>query len=230
MSMVIDIHTHLALKEIYPITYLNGMFGEGASRMNKQGIDAILSLFMTDNSCERLIRQMDMANIQRAVLLIIDGGMGMQEPPFSLEDIYTIHFQILLRYPERFLVFAGVDPRRGVAGLKLFEKSIIKFGFKGIKLYPPMGYSMDDRRLYDYYELCSANNLSVLIHTGPSLLQLRNEYAAASNVYNISRQFPNVNFILAHAGLNPNALEEKILSLPNVYLDIAGFQSIILTD
>jgi hypothetical protein len=66
----------------------------------------------------------------------------------------------------------------------------------------------------------------VLIHTGPSLPALQNELADPGNAYEVARRFSGVNFILAHAGyrLHQPAVQ-RVLTLPNVYLDIAGFQA-----
>lgn len=89
-----------------------------------------------------------------------------------------------------------------------------------------MGYAMDSKELFAYYEICAQNNLAVLIHTGPSLKRLKNEYGDPDCMYKLANRFPGVNFILAHAGYKLLSLADKrVLELPNIFFDIAGFQT-----
>jgi predicted TIM-barrel fold metal-dependent hydrolase len=189
-------------------------------------LNHLLKAFLNDIDSKQMINQMDLAGIQKSVLLIIDGGIGMGEAEFSIEEIFEFHHRILNAHPDRFIVFAGMDPRRGKKGLDLFSKSISNYNFKGLKLYPPMGYKMDDSRLYDYYELCSEKSLPVLIHTGHSLPMLQNSLADPMNILPVTKRFTNVNFVLAHAGYAlKNENVRRIAEAPNVYFDIAGFQN-----
>lgn len=174
-----------------------------------------------------MIKQMDNAGIDKAVLLILDSGIGMKEPAMSIEEIHELHAEVLRRHPDRFMVFAGIDPRRE-GGFRLFEKYISEFRFSGLKLYPPMGYPVDHPALMPYYELCEELGLAVLIHTGPSLPSLNNHLAKPGLMISLAERFSDVNFILAHAGYNLyDAHVQKALELPNVFADIAGFQSYI---
>lgn len=70
------------------------------------------------------------------------------------------------KYPENVVPFFHADPRRkNVFGL--FKMAVEEYGFKGLKLYPPMGYFPYDKRLYDIYQYCSDNNLPVIVHCSP---------------------------------------------------------------
>jgi uncharacterized protein len=224
--MIIDIHTHIAFDKIYPSTYMTGMLEVEKNGLDNEQAASFLSFFLRDKNCEQLIKQMDKAKIGKAVLLIIDGGLGIEEPEYELETIFKLHHEVLLRHPDRFIVFAGIDPRRGKKGFMLFKRAVIEYGFKGLKLYPPMGYSMFDKRLYKYYQFCSDHNLTVLIHTGPSLKFLKNRFAVPKLAYQVAKDFPKVNFILAHLGYNlSDSATDILIPLQNVFFDIAGFQS-----
>ena len=224
--MIIDIHTHIAYSKLYPDTYLTGMLSDFAA-VDQKKLSALLTIALRDKFCERQLSEMDDAGIEKSVLLIIDGELGMGRPSMSIEDIYLLHYEVLLKFPNRFVVFAGVDPRRGDKGLILFRRSIEEYGFKGIKLYPPMGFSPSDKRLYEYYMICEEKGLTALIHTGPSLKGLNNEMAEPKYIYQVALDFPNVNFILAHAGYRlSNPSLESLIDLPNIYVDIAGFQAV----
>src|SRR5205814_8652616 len=69
--------------------------------------------------------------------------------------------------------------------------------------------------------------LPVLIHAGPSLSMLKNDFADPNLYIPVIKRYPKINFILAHMG---HQLErygiESLLDLPNVFFDITGFQNL----
>ncbi len=144
----------------------------------------------------------------------------------SIEEMAEEHHQIRLRHPGRFHVFMGVDPYRGRESLDLFERAVTSYGFDGLKLYPPCGYSPSDERLFPYYEVCRAYRLPVLLHTGPTSPVLSFEYSSPLCIERAAAQFADVNFILAHGGVN-HVHEAALLCAyrPNVFLDFSGFTS-----
>lgn len=226
---MIDLHTHLADYRIYSPSYLQGMItGTG---IQSRKLNALLKAFLLDTTGEQHLKQMDQAGIERSVLLIIDSAIGMESPVLGLEEVYELHRQVLTRHPDRFCVFAGIDPRRGKKGYELFVKSIETYGFRGLKLYPPMGYAMDHPDLIPVYEYCDKYKLPILIHTGDSLLTLDREYSKVANALKIVSRFPGISFILAHAGyhLQDPGIEE-LSTYPNVYFDLAGVQALFDED
>ncbi|MBT3206855.1 MAG: amidohydrolase family protein [Bacteroidetes bacterium] len=67
---------------------------------------------------------------------------------------------------EKILPFLHIDPRRkGI--FDFLKKCVEDWNFKGIKLYPPLGYFPYDKRLYPIYEYCENNNLPVISHCSP---------------------------------------------------------------
>jgi len=228
--MIIDIHTHIAFHKLYPSRYIEGMLLSEAG-LQSAGVNTLVKAFMNDLNCSKMLKQMDAAGIDKAVLLIIDGGIGLGEAEMSIDEIYAAHYNVLSRHHERFIVFAGIDPRRGEYGFSLFKKGIEEYGFKGLKLYPPMGYAMDHEQLHPYYKFCKEKRLPVLLHTGPSLPFMENHWADVENINSIAGLYPGVNFILAHAGCR---IDKDIIQLlkkyANVYLDISGYQAIYAQD
>lgn len=223
--MVIDIHSHLAYAPIYPDKYLSDMFMDMDEAQRKK-LDKLMSVLLRDADGSYFLKQMDKAGIERTVLLIIDGGIGLGEPAMSLEEIYRLHARIVSQWPDRYVIFGGADPRRGAEGFDLFKKGVEVWGFRGLKLYPPMGYAMDDEGLFPYYEYCDRYGLPVLLHTGPSQKNLRNELADPLFITPVARRFNRIPFILAHAGfsLTPGIIQ-LAESLNNVFIDIAGFRA-----
>lgn len=227
--MIIDIHTHLAFHEIFPDKFISGV----AEPLTQKG-EAIDQLFLQqliknslrDKTGASLIENMDKAQIDRSVLLIADFGYALGEPVLSLESMYRLHYEVMKSHPDRFIVFGGVDPRRGQPGVDLFEKSISEYGFSGLKLYPPCGFELDHPGLYPLYEICSHLHIPVLTHTGPSLPCMETEKRYPATILKVSKQFPNVNFILAHAGARDHETTLNVAKQrSNVYFDISTFQA-----
>lgn len=67
------------------------------------------------------------------------------------------------RYPEQLLPFIAVDPRRE-AMLDLVQEFTEVHRFRGLKLYPPIGFFPDDPALQPVYRYAEARNLPVLTH------------------------------------------------------------------
>lgn len=230
--MIIDCHTHIASHKVIPEQFVHGMCSNIVKNMPYQPeplqverIENFMKgLISQDEGCELLISEMDSAGIDKSILLIIDVSANVSSSFEDLLSVYDMHRSVLEKYPGRFVVFAGVDPRRGAQGLSLFEQSIKEWGFKGLKLYPPFGFSPSDESLFPYYEMCSNYKIPVLLHTGPTSPSLSFKFTSPNLIDEAAFLFPGVNFILGHAAF---MLYEQGALLaeyrPNIYLDVSGF-------
>ncbi|MET1253937.1 amidohydrolase family protein [Aliikangiella maris] len=236
--MIFDCHAHVASNKVLPDRFFDGWVDNIVAAMPGKATDfqiaAIQRMFRelnADHDCSKFVAEMDDAGIDKAILLIIDFGFVYQGEADPIEDIYAIHRDIHKKYPGRFEIFTGVDPRRGREGVDTFEKSVRDWGFKGLKLYPPCGFSPSDERLFDYYEVCSKYNLPVLTHVGPTTPNLSFKHTGPNEIDEAAMRFPKVNFILGHAGTV--RFEEAALIAefrPNVFLDMSGFQTELRRD
>lgn len=231
--MIIDSHAHAAMEEVLPVPFFDGwvdnlerLLPPGASPSQRDALTALFRRMNQDPGCDRLVTEMNEAGIDKTVLLIVDFGYAYPDQFNHLEDVYAIHRDILARHPGRFIVFAGIDPRRGRSGHELLERALTEWGFGGLKLYPPCGYSPDSRELDPLYEICAFHRVPVLSHIGPTSPTLSFKYTRPEYIEDAAFRFPNVNFILGHAGVVWRD-EAALLALhrPNVYLDLSGFQS-----
>lgn len=68
----------------------------------------------------------------------------------------------LMKAGESIIPFIGTDPRR--KGLLDFVKKWHEKGFKGIKLYPPLGFYPNDKRLEPIFEYAVNHSLPILVH------------------------------------------------------------------
>ncbi|WP_103069468.1 amidohydrolase family protein [Aquimarina sediminis] len=234
--MVFDCHAHIASSKTLPISFVKGMVNNLVASMPKQLEKkqeeylqkVIYQLMNHDDEGEMMIEEMNKAEISKSVLLIIDYGIVFPDDFPVLEEVFQLHRRVLEKYPDRFIVFSGIDPRRGKKGLDLFEKSIKEWRFKGLKLYPPCGFNPSDPIVFPFYEIAQKYQIPVLLHTGPTSPSLPFKYSAPELIDEAAYRFPKVNFILAHAAFMMHE-QASILAeyRPNIYLDVSGFTNAI---
>lgn len=233
--MIIDMHTHLSDIRVYPDYWIQNIKKTIRKKLEKeipiQVSDDFLQNYVNnildDFNGEKKIKIMDECGIDKAVVLQVDFGYGRQEPD-NLNSIIDIHGEMLKKYPDRFIVFAGIDPRRGKKGADLFEKCIKEYKFSGLKLYPPCGYEIDDEGLYPLYEICNQYRLPVLIHIGPSWEDMKSTFNYPDSILKVSKEFPNVPFVLGHAALLFYEESHKLpLVRENIYLEVSGYEKMI---
>ncbi len=90
-------------------------------------------------------------------------GAGHVPRPYKeqLEELHDLNTM----YPQ-LIPFIHVDPRReGI--LDLLKLSVEDWNFKGVKIYPPLGYFPYDPDLDPIYEYCQEMNLPILTHCSP---------------------------------------------------------------
>jgi len=72
----------------------------------------------------------------------------------------------LSRANSQIIPFIHIDPRRdGI--LDILKRFVEEHRFKGIKIYPTLGYFPYDERLYPIYKYCEENGLPVITHCSP---------------------------------------------------------------
>ena len=234
--MIIDTHAHVADFTLFPATFLDGMkevlrqraADEHGVALPPDLLERLARRRLSDPDCQKLIGQMDAAGIAKTVLLIADFGFGEDESELGLNRLYEQYYNVLRSNPHRFIVFGGTDPRRGPWALKLFEHGVTALGFRGLKLYPPCGYEIDDPSLVPYYEICQAHNIPVLAHTGPSLRSMHGDQRYPLSILNAAERFAGVKFILGHAAFQNFDTNLSIaMKRRNVYLETSGFQRLL---
>lgn len=230
---IIDTHCHIASLDFIPPSFVDGLAENARLALASQGIranvDKVTQMFLTkfqDQMCDELVAEMDHAGVDKSVLLAADFTYAVKDCRMSIAEVLAHHRLVMERHPGRFFVFAGVDPRWGKDGTDLFQRSIREYGFHGFKVYPPCGFGSSDRALYPYYEMCAKWRLPVLIHVGGTCPDLAFDTASAVMLDQAARDFPGVNFILAHGSVS--YVEECAMMAafrPNVYIDVSGFQT-----
>jgi predicted TIM-barrel fold metal-dependent hydrolase len=193
---------------------------------------------------ERMLKLMDGPYMINGKPRRIDFGF-IQPPPGNtgyrdgnrmgregIRDYMAYIAELCRKYPDRFIGNFAFNPRWGPEhGAAELEFHVKEYGFKMLKLHANMhGYRPD--RALDWLRpamrKCAELGVVVLIHTGDG------PYTIPTMFYPIIREFPMVNFVIAHFGIQTggNYSSETFwmaMDTPNVYCESGWcFQSRIV--
>jgi predicted TIM-barrel fold metal-dependent hydrolase len=160
---------------------------------------------------ERMLKLMDGPYMINGKPRRIDMGF-IQPPPGNtgyrdgnrmgrdgIRDYMAYCAELCQKYPDRFIGNFNYNPRWGPEnGALELEFHVKEYGFKMLKLHTNMhGYRPD--RALDWLrpamKMCAKYNVVVLIHTGDG------PYSIPTQFYPIIREFPMVQFIIGHFGV-----------------------------
>jgi predicted TIM-barrel fold metal-dependent hydrolase len=112
------------------------------------------------------------------------------------------------KYPDRLIVNGAFDPREGEPGLERLEKLHAEWNLRGVKLYTAewrgssKGWKLSDPEAQDYLALCARLGIrNIHIHKGPTIWPLNRDAFDVADVDHAASAFPELNFIVEHAGL-----------------------------
>lgn len=164
-----------------------------------------------------LIQAMDQFDIATAFVM----------PQPTLENVFDVHTRIagmMDTYPGRIYGMASPDPwlPEDVYAQEV-ERCIKQFGFVAIKLHP-LGHNISplSKHCDKIYQLADHYQVPVLVHTGTG-----NPFSLPSLMMDPAKRYPNVTFILCHAGFAVYADEALVTAkhCENVYLEPSWCQT-----
>jgi hypothetical protein len=203
---MIDFHTHPVLIQEFVAKYPN------YARVARE----VFHIGNNFQPLETFFLQMDVAGIERAVLLPIACRRARQDAVSSNEQVAE-----LCGMSRRFIGFASVDPVDGRA-VQALEAAVQQLGLRGLKLDPALqDFDPRNPRVFEVYAAANALGIPVVLHTGmswaPETPLERGQPLLHEPAF---RRFPRLNFVLAHWGW-PWVWEATALALkyPNVHLD-----------
>jgi hypothetical protein len=143
------------------------------------------------------LRRMDRAGIEHSLLIAVRAGDLAVAGSFEMP--YERVARVCRRHPDRFSGLAGVDPYRGMQGLRDLEQAVGEFGFVGAHLYPHwFSLAPDHARYYPYYAKCCELGVPIMMQIGHNL------------VYSRHRRLPSVG--------RPIALDQVAIDFPELKL------------
>lgn len=143
----------------------------------------------------------------RFVVLPIDmTHANLGELAVSIDTQHAELLELAEQSKGTIIPFYFADPRRENL-LADVHKNLVEGKFRGIKIYPNLGYRVDCEPLLDVYALCEERNVPVMTHCSTGgvwqygLTQARRLALAHPDQYKcILTKFPNLRICLAHFG------------------------------
>jgi predicted TIM-barrel fold metal-dependent hydrolase len=178
-------------------------------------------------SIEDYLGKMDRAGIQRSLLIAVRAGdlavKGSYEIPYA-----RVH-EVCEGHPDRFSGLAGVDPFRGMAGLREFESAVRDLGFVGAHLYPHwFGLAPDDAKYYPYYAKCCELDVPIMMQVGHNLIYSRERRLPSVGrpicLDQVAIDFPELRLLGIHIGV---PWTEEMISMAwkheNVFIGVDAY-------
>ena len=187
------------------------LFTEQEVERGQTGIDAdfMAQIRMPEDmrtgvSIDRYLQKMDRAGIDRSLLIAVRAGdlkvRGSFEIPYE-----RVH-AICSSHPQRFSGLAGVDPFRGMQGLRDLEHAVRDLGFVGAHLYPHwFELPPDHAKYYPYYAKCCELDIPIMMQVGQNLIYQRDRrlpsVARPITLDRVAIDFPELKLIGIHIGV-----------------------------
>jgi predicted TIM-barrel fold metal-dependent hydrolase len=153
---------------------------------------------------EDYLARMDRAGIERSLLIAVRAGdinvRGGFEVPYE-----RVH-EVCRAHPDRFSGLAGIDPFRGMQGLRDLERAVREYGFVGAHLYPHWcGLAPDHAKYYPYYAKCCELDVPIMMQVGHNLVYSRQRRLPSVGrpitLDQVAIDFPELKLIGIHIGI-----------------------------
>ena len=180
-------------------------------RNNQTGLDETfkLQVRMPDAMCngveiEDYLAKMDRSGIDCSLLIAVRcGDLAIRG---SFEIPYARVAEVCAAHPDRFSGLAGVDPFRGMQGLRDLEAAVTQHGFVGAHLYPHwFGLAPDDAKDYPYYAKCCELAIPMMMQVGQNLIYSRDRRLPSVGhpmcLDKVAIDFPELKLLGIHIGV-----------------------------
>jgi uncharacterized protein len=153
---------------------------------------------------ERYMGKMERAGIGRSLLIAVRAGdlnvKGSFEIPYE-----RVH-EVCRQHPGRFSGLAGIDPFRGMQGLRDLEHAVKNLGFVGAHLYPHWcELPPDHAKYYPYYAKCCELDVPIMMQVGHNLVYSRQRRLPSVGrpicLDRVAIDFPELRLIGIHIGI-----------------------------
>ena len=85
-------------------------------RANKTTDEFIRDVMQTfiDPEGDKIVEEMDRAGVDKTVIFAVDWGFATGEPSVGIREQNRAHAFAAMKHPGRFILLAGIDPRRAM--------------------------------------------------------------------------------------------------------------------
>lgn len=173
--------------------------------------------FALESDCETIYKAM--ADVDKAIIFSLRYADSI-----GIDGDDEVTARAVAKYPDKFIGFAAVDPRRPDA-MDLLVHAIEDLKLKGVKFGPIYnGVSLLDPRMQPVYKYLVKNNLPLTMHMGTTYGNNAPIHCGRPlDVDTIAHQYPDLKMIMAHMG-HPWYEECVVVARknPNVYCEVSA--------
>jgi uncharacterized protein len=153
---------------------------------------------------EDYIKKMDLAGIERS--LLVAARCGDLRVRGSTEVPYEYVAEACGAHPKRFSGLAGIDPTKGMQGLRELERAVKELGFVGAHWYPHwFAMPPDAPQIYPYYAKCCELGVPIMMQVGHNLIYQRDRRLPSVGrpicLDQVAIDFPELILIGIHLGV-----------------------------
>jgi predicted TIM-barrel fold metal-dependent hydrolase len=153
---------------------------------------------------EDYLGRMDRAGVERSLLIAVRAGDIGKRGGFEIP--YERVAEVCRAHPARFSGLAGIDPYRGMQGLRDLERAVKQYGFVGAHLYPHWCELAPDQALYyPYYAKCCELDIPIMMQVGHNLVYSRQRRLPSVGrpitLDRVAIDFPELRLIGIHIGI-----------------------------
>jgi predicted TIM-barrel fold metal-dependent hydrolase len=186
-----------------------------------QAADKVFDLRTSPQPLSTLLREMDLCEIERAVLLPVNCKKTHSCEMPSNQDVA----ETVKKDSRRFIGFASVDPNAKEDAVQELRRAHDQLGLTGLKLNPALqDFDPAGTLALEVYKEAERLQMPVVVHTGitfSSRFSMRHNQPLLLD--DVARKHPKLRICLAHLGW-PWVLDAVTVAIrnENVYLDTAG--------
>lgn len=213
----IDVHVHFSTAEG---RRKFGYYGDALETYFKTKLEVL-----TEDEMAKVYQDLDILG----VLLPTDDETVSGIKPISHEYVA----EMVRRFPDTFIGFAGVDPWKGKAAIDELERAVKELGLRGAKFQQAaQAFFPNDRRFYPLWEKCVELEIPVLFHCGttglgagmPGGLGIKLKYIDPLPIDEVAADFPELTIICAHPAWPwTDVAIAMAIHKANLYVDLSGW-------
>ena len=178
---------------------------------------------MKPQTVAEVVAELDKHNVYKAVVTGRDC-----ETTYGSKSNNPSVIDFVNQFPNKFIGFVGVDPHKGMRGVRDLQAAVTGQGMRGAAIDPYLAQIyVNDAKYYPIYAKCCELDVPLVITTGPATLVPNAviDHVAPRYIDFVARDFPELKLVVSHGGY-PWVNEMIIVAQRNVnvYLELSEYE------
>lgn len=197
--------------------------GIGSSPMFSGLCDLINFPTMAPQTVRECVADLRAHNVVKAVITGRDC-----ETTYGAKSNNQSVLDFVAEFPDMFIGFAGVDPHKGMNGLRQLCDAVDNKGMRGAAIDPYLAkIYVNDAKYYPFYAKCCEYDIPLIITTGPATLvpEAIIDHVAPRYIDIVARDFPELKIVASHGGYPwISEMVNVAQRNANVYVDLSEYE------